>query len=386
MAGRRRLRTAARACAGLLAAGAPSVEAATVVRAPFGTTRAGEPVEAITLANAHGIAATILSYGAVLQQLREPDQRGRVADVVLGFPDLAGYEAGNAYFGAAIGRVANRIVGGRFLLDGRSYALPSGPGGKPAGMHGGLRGFDKHVWRVVRTRSGPIARVVLALESPDGDQGFPGALHVRATVSLDEADRLEIAYVARCDAPTVVALTHHDYFNLAGEGSSDALGQDLQVLADAYLPIDPVRSAPDGRFAPVAGTPFDFRRPRAVEAGVRDASDPQVLIGHGYDHAFVLRGTAGGLRVAARLHDPASGRRMTLFTDQPGLQVYSGNYLNGSLVGPSGRAYRQGDGLALEPENFPDAVNRPTFPSPRLAPGQVYRWTTIYALSVDRKP
>jgi aldose 1-epimerase len=369
----------------LIAATIPAT-ASEVHRKPFGHLQDGTAVEAVTLTNRHGVSATILTYGATLQSLLVPDRRGRLADVVLGYADLAGYEKGGAFFGATVGRVANRIAKGSFVLDGKTYSLPS-VNGRPANLHGGVRGFDKLVWTIEKTSAGPIASATLLLVSPDGDQGFPGTLTVRAIFSLDEQDRLRIAYRATTDKPTVVAITNHSYFNLAGEGSDGgaggALGERLTVFADGYTPVD-ATMIPTGKVAPVAGTPFDFRTPRAVDAGVRDASDPQIMVARGYDHNFVLRGPRSTVRPVARLVDGASGRVLDIATDQPGLQVYSGNSLNGAMVGKAGRSYRQGDGIALEAENFPDAVNEPGFPSARLDPGGEYRNTIILHFSVSK--
>lgn len=353
--------------------------ASEVHRKPFGHLQDGTAVEAVTLTNRHGISATILTYGATLQSLLVPDRRGRLADVVLGYADLAGYEKGGAFFGATVGRVANRIAKGSFVLDGKTYSLPN-VNGRPANLHGGVRGFDKAVWTIEKTAAGPTASATLLLVSPDGDQGFPGTLTVRATFSLDEQDRLRIAYRATTDKPTVVAITNHSYFNMAGEGAGGALANRLTVFADGYTPVD-ATMIPTGKIVPVAGTPFDFRTPRRVDAEVSDARDPQIMIARGYDHNFVLRGQRGIVHPAARLADSASGRVLDMSTDQPGLQVYSGNALNGVMVSKAGRSYRQGDGVALEAENFPDAVNEPGFPSARLDPGSEYRSTIILHFS-----
>jgi len=310
-----------------------------------------------------------------------PDRRGKSADVVLGYPDIAGYEKGGAFFGATVGRVANRIAKGSFVLDGKTYTLPS-VNGRPANLHGGVQGFDKAIWTIEKTSTGPTASATLLLISPDGDQGFPGTLTVRATFSLDEEGRLRIDYRAITDKPTVVAITNHSYFNMAGEGAGGALTNRLTVFADGYTPVD-ATLIPTGKIVPVAGTPFDFRTPRRVDAEVNDAGDPQIMIARGYDHNFVLRGPHGTVHPAARLADSASGRVLDMSTDQPGLQVYSGNSLNGVMVGKAGRSYRQGDGVALEAENFPDAVNEPGFPSARLDPGSEYRNTIILRFSTE---
>jgi aldose 1-epimerase len=362
----------------IVAAAAPAA-ASEAKRAGFGTLQDGTAIEAITLTNRHGVSATVLTYGATLQSLLAPDRKGISEDVVLGYPDIAGYEKGGAFFGATVGRVANRIAEGNFVLDGKNYSLPS-VNGRIANLHGGPRGFDKAVWQMESVESGPVAQVTLVHVSPDGDQGFPGTLTVHATFALDERNRLTIDYRATTDKPTVVNLTNHSYFNMAGEEEGRALDNVLTVFADGYTPID-ADSIPTGAIVPVSGTAFDFRAPEMVDVRVRDAGDPQIRIARGYDHNFVLRGPAGTLRLAARLSDPASGRTLELSTDAPGLQVYSGNSLNGAMIGKAGRAYRQGDGIALEAENFPDAVNHPAFPSARLDPGVEYRNVIVMKLS-----
>ena len=358
---------------------ATPANAADVKRRNFGTLQDGTTIEAITLTNRHGVSATVLTWGATLQSLVAPDRKGKLADVVLGYADLASYERNSSFFGVTVGRVANRIAKGSFMLDGRPYTLPS-VNGRVANLHGGARGFDKIVWQVESVKNGPTASVTFKHVSPDGDQGFPGTLTVHATYSLDEQDRLQIDYRATTDKPTIVSMTNHSYFTMAGEdvgGGSDNL---LTVFADGYTPVDK-DLIPTGKIVPVAGTPFDFRTPRTVNARVRDVRDPQIAIGRGYDHNFVLRDGRGAVRLAARLTDPASGRMLELSTNQPGLQVYSGNGLNGAQIGKAGRAYRQGDAVALEPENFPDAVNHADFPSPRLDPGSEYRNVIVLKLS-----
>ncbi len=353
--------------------------AAKVGRRPFGTTPDGTAVEAITLSNGHGIAATVISYGATLQALVAPDRDGRPGDIALGFADTAAYVAAASYTGATVGRFANRIAHGRFALDGRTYQLARNDHGRTA-LHGGERGFDKRVWEVVAVGDGAVE---LRLVSDDGDQGYPGRLTATATYALD-ADTLTLTYRATTTAPTIVNLSNHALFNLAGEGAPDgALGNRLTLAAAAYLPVD-ADQVPLGGAVPVAGTAFDFRRPRAVAEHVRDV-DPQLAIGRGYDHNMVLDGTSGGLpRFAARLEDPGSGRVLEIATGQPGLQFYSGNGLDGTTTGKSGRSYRQGDGIALEPQHFPDAPNRPDFAGVRLDPGEAYVNTIVYRLTTAR--
>ena len=355
----------------------------TVCRAVFGQTPDGAEIDAITLTNARGLSATVLTYGATLQALVAPDRDGIMADVVLGYADMAGYLRDAAYLGSSIGRYANRIADGRFTLAGKTYRLARNNGGVAA-LHGGVRGFDKRIWTVGAVAEAPAASVALNLQSPDGEEGYPGTLTATVVYTLDDANQLTIAYSAVTDRPTIVNLTNHAYLNMAGEGSSaGATGNLLQIFADAYTPVDD-QLIPTGQFVPVAGTAFDFTRPRAIAARLNDPSDPQIAIGRGYDHNYVLNGAAGGPpRLAARLRDPTSGRTLELLSDQPGLQIYSGNHLAGGPPGKSGRAYRPGDGVALEPQRFPDTPNTPQFGSARLDPGETYRNTVVFRLTVD---
>ncbi len=360
--------------------------AAEAKRASFGRTPDGTEVEAITLSNAHGVSATVLTYGATLQSLVAPGRNGAKADVVLGFRDAAEYVRNDTYMGGTIGRYANRIGQGRFALDGKTYQLALNNNGVAA-LHGGTKGFDKRMWTVTDVKHGPVASVTMTLTSPDGEEGYPGTLKATAVYSLDEANRLTIRYSAVTDRPTIVNLTNHALFNMAGEGSSDgAMGNVLQVMADGYTPVDD-KLIPTGETTPLAGTAFDFRTPHMIAERLRDAADPQIVTGRGYDHNYVLRAAPGGKsRVIARLSDPKTGRAMEIISDQPGLQYYSGNFLNGVLVGKSGRLYRQGDGIALEPQRFPDAPNRPRFGVTRLNPGETYSNTMVFRMTVDPAP
>tara|TARA_A100001391_G_scaffold130111_8_gene89515 strand:+ start:19368 stop:20537 length:1170 start_codon:yes stop_codon:yes gene_type:complete len=342
----------------------------------------GSQVEAITLTNEAGVSATILTYGATLQKFLAPGRDGEVADIILGHDDLAPYEQTPNYFGVTVGRYANRIAGASFVLDGQSYTLPANDGENS--LHGGGAGFDKVIWRVVSVESGPIARVVLAHESPDGDSGYPGNLDVRVTYSLNEAGALGITFDAATDAPTVVNMTNHALFNMAGEGAPQgALGNVLNIPAAAYTPVD-AALIPTGELRAVAGTNFDFRSPRVIQQDIRDGHDEQLLLGRGYDHNFALdKGVTATPQLAARLEDPVSGRVLEVLTTEPGVQFYTGNFLDGTVVGKNGHMYRQGDGIALEPQKFPDAPNQPGFVSARVDPGQPYRHQMIYRLSCD---
>jgi aldose 1-epimerase len=356
---------------------------ATATRAPAGMLKAGDAVEAITLSNGHGVSARILTYGATLQSLIAPDRDGRPADVVLGYDDLASYEDHPNYFGVTVGRYANRIAGGRFALDGKSYQLPLND--KTNSLHGGGKGFDKQLWRVVSTKDRPSAGVVLALSSPDGDSGYPGRLDVTVSYSLDELGALTIAFDAKTDKPTVVNMTNHAIFNLSGEGSPmGASFHRLTIPAQAYTPVD-AQLIPTGERRPVAGGVFDFRQPRSVADGIRDGRDQQIRFGRGYDHNFALdKGVTAQPELAARLEDPASGRVLEVLSTEPGLQFYTGNFLDGTFVGKGGHVYRMGDGIALEPQKFPNSPNQPGFVSARVDPDKPYRHVMIYRLSTTR--
>ena len=376
-----KLKTIALCGAALLFAGA--TQAADLSRKPFGKLPSGEAVEALTLTNANGVSATVITYGATLQSLIAPGRDGKRADVALGFADATGYASNNSYFGASVGRFANRIGKGRFSLDGKTYQLALNNDGVAA-LHGGVKGFDKVVWKVLEAKAGPVASVTFGYVSPDGEEGYPGTLTATATYALDEQNQLTITYGATTDKPTIVNLTNHALFNMAGEGAPEgAMGNVLTIPADGYTPVD-AELIPTGAVTPVAGTAFDFRKPVAVGDRIRDASDPQLVVGRGYDHNYVLNGPSGGApRLAARLSDPKSGRTLEILSTEPGLQFYAGNFMNGLMVGKSGKMYRQGDGIALEPQHFPDAPNKPQFASTRLDPGQTYRNTMVFRLTVD---
>ncbi|MET0238341.1 MAG: aldose epimerase family protein [Sphingobium sp.] len=354
--------------------------AAEANRAPAGSLKDGTPVEAITLSNAHGMSAKILTYGATLQSLIAPDNAGKPADVILGYDDLSSYVDHPNFFGVTVGRYANRIAGGKFALDGKNYQLPLND--KTNSLHGGGKGFDKVVWTVVSLKGGPTASLVLSHSSPDGDSGYPGKLDTTATYSLDETGALTIAFEAKTTKPTVVNMTNHAIFDLAGEGSADgATGHLLTIPAKAYTPVD-ASLIPTGELRPVAGSVFDFRQPRRVADGIRDGRDQQIRFGQGYDHNFALdKGLTKTPELAAKLEDPASGRVLEVLTTEPGVQFYTGNFLDGTFVGKQGHLYRMGDGIALEPQKFPDSPNQPTFVSARVDPGKPYRHVMIYRLS-----
>jgi aldose 1-epimerase len=349
-------------------------------RAPFGMLPDGGMVEAIILANASGMRVRIITYGASIQSVLVPDREGRLADVTLGHAALQDYLDRPQYFGATVGRVANRIAGGRFTLDGRDYRVPANDG--PNALHGGPIGFDKVNWSIAGEEPG--ASVTLAHLSPDRDQGFPGTLNVTATYALDEENGLSVDYRATTDRTTLVNLSNHAYWNLAGEGSAGgAMGHLLTIPADHYSPTG-ATAIPTGEFRPVEGTAFDFRMPTSVGARVRDASDEQIRFGRGYDHNWVVaRDVAREARLLARVEDPGSGRVMRVLSNQPGVQFYSGNFLDGTSTGKAGRSYRMGDAIVLEPQMFPDTPNRPEFGSIRLDPGEVYRNRIIWRFSTS---
>ncbi|MGN6374821.1 MAG: aldose epimerase family protein [Sphingomonas sp.] len=348
-----------------------SAHAATVSRHDFGTMPDGTKVEAITLSNDHGMKATIITLGASVQSVIVPDRDGKLADVALGYDDLAGYLKVPNYFGATVGRVANRIAKGQFTLRGKQYQVPVNDG--PNSLHGGTKGFDKVVWQVVSTSNGPAAKVVLRYVSPNGDQGYPGTLTTTATYSLDEKDDLSVDYHATTDAPTVVNLSNHTYWNLDGEGSPrGAMGLLLTIPADEFTPTD-ATAIPTGEFRKVDGTPFDFRRATPIGLRVRDGRSAQLRYGRGYDHNWVVSRTkVANPRMMARVEDPVTGRVMEVWSRQPGLQFYSGNFLDGTITGKSGHIYREGDAIVLEAQAFPDTPNRPNFGSVELDPGQSY--------------
>jgi len=369
---------------------------------PFGSFN-GQAVERWTLSNGK-VTAKILTYGGIIQELWSPDRKGRKANVTLGFKDLAGYNSdayikSNPYFGAIIGRYGNRIAKGRFTLDGKEYSLDIN--NSPNSLHGGFEGFNRKVWKATEVPNG----VALTYDSPGynpatntpGDgctpsmpstppctTGYPGDVKAQVTYTLDRGNNLRMDYNATTTAPTVLNLTNHAYWNLAGEGSGDINDHQLQIKASRFTPVD-ATLIPTGELRAVASGPFDFTRPTAIGARIRDASEQQLRFGRGYDHNWVLdKPTPGALTPAARVHEPSCGRIMEVHTTEPGLQFYAGNFLDGTLVGTSGRAYRQSDGFCLETQHFPDSPNRPSFPTTVLRPGEVYCTTTIYRFATDR--
>jgi aldose 1-epimerase len=371
------------ALAALLIGAATPAMAAEARQSSFGRLPDGRSVPAVTLTNKAGVSATVIAYGASLQSLVMPDRSGKRADVVLGYDTIDEYLKTPQYFGSTVGRFANRIARGRFSLDGRDYRVPVNNGKNS--LHGGTVGFDKVLWSVVSVKSGPTASVTLRYVSRDGDQGYPGTLTVDATYSLDEKNALSIEYRATTDAPTIANITNHAYWNLSGEGSDNsAMGLMVTIPADSYLPVDD-GLIPTGELRPVKGTAFDFRTPRVIGERVRDARDVQLVYGRGYDHNWILgRRITPDQHLMTRVFDPKSGRGFELWSNQPGLQFYSGNFLDGTSSGKAKRIYREGDAIAMEPQLFPDTPNQPGFGSARLAPGQVYHNVMIYRLTTGQ--
>jgi aldose 1-epimerase len=349
------------------------------VRRPFARLPDGSLVESVTLSNDSGLSVTIITLGATLQSVLVPGRNGAIEDVVLGHDDIAPYLSRPHYFGATIGRVANRIAGGRFWLDGTPYRVV--PNNGPNALHGGQDGFDRRNWKISDNSDDADREVTLTLESPDGDQGFPGTLNVSATYRLDQTT-LSIRYRATTDKPTLVNITNHTYWNLGGIAAPErALQQNLLIPADIYLPVDQI-AIPTGEFRAVEGTAFDFRTPSPIGARLRNAEDAQLRLQQGYDHNWAVdHRRAEKPRLLARLEDTVSGRALEVLSTEPGVQFYSGNFLDGTLGGKRDLLYRQGDGIALEPQMFPDAPNQPEFGSIRLDPAEVYDHRMIFRFS-----
>ncbi|MFE1951716.1 aldose epimerase family protein [Streptomyces sp. NPDC059524] len=347
------------------------------VREEFGRLADGTRIDRWSLENG-GTRLKVLSYGGIVQSLELPDRHGRYANVSLGYDHIEGYVTGTTFFGATIGRYGNRIAKGRFTLDGRTYQLSVNDGENS--LHGGARGFNTRVWDVEGFVSGSDVGLRLHYTSPDGEMGYPGTLRVRVTYTLTARGDWRIDYAAVTDKATVVNLTNHTYYNLAGEGSGGVYDHELTLDASRFTPTDS-GLIPTGELAKVAGTPFDFRRAKPVGRDIRTAH-PQLVTAKGFDHNWVLdKGVTDRPVPFATLRDPGSGRTLKIATDQPGVQFYSGNFLDGTLAGPSGRTYRQGDGLCLETQHFPDSPNQPSFPSTVLRPGETYRTTTVHSFS-----
>jgi aldose 1-epimerase len=369
------------AAASLIGCASMSNTTANITHAPFGTTPDGQAVELYTLRNAHGMEAKIMTYGGIVTSLKVPDKHGHLGDVVLGFDTLDGYVSpaylkGCPYFGALIGRYGNRIALGHFNLEGQGYQLATN--NTPNHLHGGVKGFDKVVWAAKPVESAQGPELILSYVSPDGEEGYPGNLVISATYSLTEDNALKLEFSATTDRPTIVNLTHHSYFNL--QGSGDILKHEVFINADHFTPVTHAL-IPTGELRPVAGTPFDFRTATPVGSRINSA-DEQIKFANGYDDNWVLNKPADALGLAASVYEPTSGRLMEVFTTSPGVQFYTGNFLDGSLTGKGGWVYQFRNGLCLEPQHFPDSPNQPAFPTTELKPGQIYSNTIIYKFSV----
>jgi aldose 1-epimerase len=358
---------------------APAQKATPAVsRAPFGTLPDGTAIELFTFTNANGIEVRAITYGGIIVSLRTPDRNGKLDDIVLGFDALDGYLTNSPYFGALIGRYGNRIARGRFTLDGKSYALALNNG--PNHLHGGLKGFNAVVWTGEPFSDARGTGVVFSHTSRDGDEGYPGTLTMRVTYLLTDRNELSFIYEATTDAATHVNLTQHTYFNLSGHNAGDILGHEVMLNASRYTPVD-AALIPSGELAPVEGTPFDFRTPTAIGARIADPNE-QIVRGKGYDHNFVLETGQGDTHLAARVFDPKSGRTLDVATSEPGVQFYTGNFLDGTLKGKGGVVYAQRTGFCLETQHFPDSPNHPSFPTTILRPGETLRSTTVFTFGV----
>jgi aldose 1-epimerase len=357
----------------LLSAATPKLD-----KRSYGKTRTGAAVDLYTLTNSNGMEVSITNYGARVATLKVPDRAGKMADVVLGFDSLQGFLGDNPYFGAVVGRYGNRISKGRFTLNGKEYKLATNNG--PNALHGGLIGFDKVVWQGQQMGN---SGVKLTYVAKDGEEGYPGNLTTSVEYTLTDANELRLNYSATTDKDTVLNVTNHTYFNLAGEGSGDILGHRLQLFADRFTPVD-ATLIPTGELKPVAGTPFDFRQPHLIGERINAATDEQIKFGGGYDHNWVLNGNMGTLRPAARVLEPKSGRVMEVSTTEPGIQFYTGNFLDGAIKGKGGKAYNKRYAFCLETQHYPDSPNKPNFPSVVLKPGQKFASTTVFKFSTEK--
>ena len=344
-----------------------------ITRQPLGSTHDGRPVDGYMLTNDAGMAAKIITYGGILMSLQVPDRHGRLTDVVLGFDTLAPYLGEHPYFGAIIGRYANRIAQGRFRLQGMDYQLACNNG--PNHLHGGRAGFDRRLWRARPSGPETEPRLTLSYLSPDSEEGYPGNLQAEVTYTLTARNELRLDYRAQTDAPTIINLSHHAYFNLAGCGT--VLDHRLRLLADRFLPVDDTL-IPTGEQAPVTDTVMDFQRLTPIGARLQPDDEQLRRAAGGYDHNWIVSKAPGHCQLAAEFTEPSSGRRMSVYTTQPGIQFYSGNFLDGRLCGKGGRFYEKHAGFCLEPQHFPDSPNQPAFPSTLLQPTDDYRHTTVY--------
>jgi aldose 1-epimerase len=356
---------------------APAARKATVTSGPFGKLPDGTALDVYTLTNANGIQARVTNYGGIILSLAVPDRTGKLDDVVLGYDSIDGYLKESPYFGAIVGRYGNRIGKARFKIDGTTSKLAANNG--PNSLHGGIKGFDKVVWKAEPFEHPGEVGLILTHVSPDGDEGFPGTLNVRISYTLTDKNDLAFDYQATTDKATPINLTQHSYFNLAGAGTRDVLGHEVTLNADRYTPVD-ATLIPTGELAPVEGTPFDFRQPASIGARI-DAAHPQIKFGGGYDHNYVLNRADDGLSLAARVTEPTTGRVLEVRTTEPGVQFYTGNFLDGTITGKGGRVYNKRFGFCLETQHFPDSPNKPAFPSAILHPGSQYKSRTVFTFS-----
>ena len=354
---------------------------AAITSSHYGSLPDGRAVQQYVLTNARGVRVALLDYGATLASVEIPDRHGKPGEVTHGHDDLTGWVDNKSYFGATVGRFANRIAGGKFTLDGKSHQLAANntPGGIPCHLHGGVSGFDRKLWSARSVQNPGANGVEFSYVSPDGEEGYPGTLSVKITYWLTEKNELRLEFRATTDQPTIVNLTNHTYWNLSGDPHHPITGHSVQLESDAVLEIN-AGMIPTGSRLPVKGTTFDFTQPTPIGRQIGTA-DSQLKIGNGYDHCWILRGS--GLRLAARVHEPTTGRTLELFTDQPGLQLYTGNFLDGTANGRAGATYPFRTAFCLEPQRFPDAPNQPEFPSATLRPGEVYEHTLVYRFSAE---
>jgi aldose 1-epimerase len=347
-----------------------------VKKEAFGNTSDGKTVDLYTLMNTHGLEVRIMTYGGIIVSVQTPDKNGHTADITLGFDTLAPYLAKHPYFGALVGRYANRIGNAKFTLDGKEYTLAKNDG--PNSLHGGLKAFDKVLWQAQSFQKSAEVGVILRYTSADGEEGYPGTLRVTVTYTLNNTDEFSIDYQATTDKATPINLTNHTYFNLAGEGSGSILGEELMLNAERFTPVD-ATLIPTGKIASVKGTPLDFTKPTAIGARINDQYE-QMVLGKGYDHNFVINQTGPGLALTARVYDPTSGRVLEVDTTEPGVQLYTGNFLDG-VHGRHGHVYNRRDAFCLETQHYPDSPNKPDFPSTILKPRQTFHSTTVWKFS-----
>lgn len=351
----------------------------TSAKAAFGKTKDGRDVDLFTLTNANGTEVKITNYGGYIVSIKTKDKVGKLDDITLGFDDLAGYQGPNPFFGCVAGRYANRIAKGQFKIGGKTYTLAKNNG--PNSLHGGVEGFNRKLWTAKEVTNDGVVGIKMAYLSQDGEEGYPGNLSVTMTYWLNNDDELKIEYAATTDKETVLNLTNHTYFNLAGQGSGDILKHEMMIAADKFTPVNDTL-IPTGELKPVAGTPFDFTKPMIIGARIDDPKDQQMVFGKGYDHNYVLSKAPGEMAKAARVVEPISGRVLEVMTDQPGVQFYTGNFLDGTLKGKGGKTYPKRSGFCLETQHFPDSPNQSNFPSTSLKPGEQFKSSTVFKFSV----